>query len=71
MQFSRNLFATMIVAVFGVIVLVGTADGGAGMAAQYSAEGFTRVFYAVAASFAIALLAVILLEEKPLQTSHA
>jgi EmrB/QacA subfamily drug resistance transporter len=70
MQFSRNLFATMIVAVFGVIVLSGAADGGAA-AAQYYAGGFMRVFYAVAASFAIALLAVILLEEKPLQTSHA
>jgi MFS family permease len=69
MQFSRNLFATMIVAVFGVIVLSGTADGGAA-AAQYSAAGFMRVFYAVAASFAVALLAVLLIEEKPLQTSH-
>jgi hypothetical protein len=70
MQFSRNLFATMIVAVFGAIVLSGAGELSAGLAAQYSAEGFTRVFYAVAASFTIALLAVLLIEEKPLQTSH-
>jgi len=68
MQFSRNLFATMIVAVFGVLVLAGSATPGA--ASQYSVEGFMRVFIAVAASFAIALTAVILLREKPLQTTH-
>ncbi len=70
MQFSRNLFATILVAVFGVLVLAGAA-GGPGALAQYSAEGFQRVFFAAAASFAVALIAVILIEEKPLQTSHA
>jgi EmrB/QacA subfamily drug resistance transporter len=70
MQFSRNLFATMVVAVFGVIVLTGTGTGEATVAAQYSAEGFARVFMVAAASFAIALLAIYLLEEKPLQTDH-
>jgi EmrB/QacA subfamily drug resistance transporter len=66
MQFSRNLFATMAVAAFGAIVLA----GGAAEAAQYSAEGFARVFVVAAASFAVALVAVVLLEEKPLQTTH-
>jgi formate/nitrite transporter FocA (FNT family) len=70
MQFSRNLFATMLVAVFGVLVLAGVAGGG-GAAAHYSVEGFQRVFFAAAACFAIALIAVVLLKEKPLQTSHA
>jgi EmrB/QacA subfamily drug resistance transporter len=71
MQFSRNLYATMLVAVFGAIVLVGAAGGSAGAAAQYSVEGFERVFFAAAASFAISLIAVMLLKEKPLQTTHA
>lgn len=67
MQFSRNLLATMLVAVFGVIVLSG-ADTSAG--AVYSVEGFVGVFLAVAASFAASLAAVLLLKEKPLETSH-
>jgi EmrB/QacA subfamily drug resistance transporter len=70
MQFSRNLFATVVVAGFGAIVLAGAGAAGAAPA-QYSAEGFTRVFVAVAASFAVALFAVVLLKEKPLQTTHA
>jgi hypothetical protein len=68
MQFSRNLFATMVVAVFGVIVLTGAGD--VGTANQYSADGFARAFMVGAGSFAIALIAVVLLEEKPLQTAH-
>ncbi len=67
MQFSRNLFATMLVAVFGVIILSG-ADTSAG--AVYSVEGFVGVFLAVAASFAVSLVAVVLMDEKPLGTSH-
>jgi hypothetical protein len=64
----------MVVAVFGALVLVGASDLGASdlsATAQYSVAGFVRVFLAVAASFAVALVAVLLLEEKPLQTSHA
>ena len=70
MQFSRNLFATFLVAVFGALVLTG-ADGAPGAVSQYSVEGFVRVFLAVAASFAVSLVAVMLMEEKPLQTTHA
>ena len=44
--------------------------GGAAAAAHYSAEGFVRVFFGVAGSFSIALIAVVLLKEKPLQTAH-
>ena len=68
MQFSRNLYATMIVAVFGAIVLIGS---GADASAHYSAEGFVWVFIAVACSFAVALAAVFLMKEKPLLTAHA
>jgi EmrB/QacA subfamily drug resistance transporter len=70
MQFSRNLFATMLVAVFGALVLAGV-DRIPGAAGQYSVEGFVRVFLAVAACFAVSLFAVILIEEKPLQAKHA
>jgi EmrB/QacA subfamily drug resistance transporter len=66
MQFSRNLFATMLVAVFGVLILTGTGTG-AGAASQYSVDGFVRVFLAVAASFTVSLVAMWLLAEKPLE----
>jgi EmrB/QacA subfamily drug resistance transporter len=71
MQFSRNLFATILVAVFGVIVLSGVSVAGGGAASQYSVEGFVHVFLAVAASFAVSLTAVFLLDEKPLETEHS
>lgn len=70
MQFSRNLFATMIVAVFGVLVLSGTDAAGGTAAGHYSVEGFVRIFLAVAASFAVSLIAIILLREKPLLASR-
>jgi len=70
MQFSRNLFATMLVAVFGVLVLAGGGDTAAAKAAHYSVDGFVRVFLAVAASFAVSLAAIVLLREKPLETRH-
>jgi hypothetical protein len=70
MQFSRNLFATMLVAVFGVIILSGVSQPGVGAASQYSVDGFVHVFLAVAASFAVSLTAVLLLNEKPLETQH-
>ena len=72
MQFSRNLFATMLVAIFGAIILSGVSQtGGAGAAAQYSVEGFVHVFLAVAASFAVSLATILMLDEKPLETKHA
>jgi hypothetical protein len=73
MNFSRNLYATMLIAVFGAIVLAGTpagqALGGALQAgAGQGAEAFGRVFFAAAASMSIALIALLAMEEKPLQT---
>ena len=70
MQFSRNLFATMLVAVFGVLVLAGVDHAYGTKAAQYSVDGFFRIFLAVAASFAISLVAMVLLDEKPLESKH-
>ena len=71
MQFSRNLFATMLVAVFGVLVLAGADHPGTVKVAQYSVDGFVRVFLAVAASFAVSLAAVIMMDVKPLETRHS
>jgi hypothetical protein len=68
MQFSRNLFATMLVAVFGVLVLSGGDHGVGAKVSQYSVDGFVRIFLAVAASFAISFTAMLLLDEKPLET---
>ena len=70
MQFSRNLLATILVAAFGVLVLTGVGVGGGKAAGQYSVDGFVRIFLAVAASFAVSLVAIILLREKPLLTSR-
>ena len=70
MQFSRNLFATIIVAVFGAIILSGVSQTGGSSASQYSVEGFVHVFIAVAASFVAALTAVLLLDDKPPETKH-
>jgi MFS family permease len=67
MQFSRNLCATIVVALFGAIVLAGGSGIGAD---QYSVVGFVHIFIGVTASFAVALVAIVLLEEKPLETGH-
>jgi hypothetical protein len=71
MQFSRNLFATVLVAIFGAIILSGVSQGGGTTAAQYSVEGFVHVFIAVAVSFSVSLVAILLLDEKPLETKHS
>jgi MFS family permease len=70
MQFSRNLFATILVAVFGAIILSGVSPAAGAAEGQYSVDGFVHVFLAVAMSFAVSLTAVLLLEEKPLETAH-
>ncbi|HWP25162.1 MAG TPA: MFS transporter [Xanthobacteraceae bacterium] len=76
MQFSRNLFSTILIAVLGALVLIGTSaepSPGAAAAATslYNATGFTRVFLMAAASLSASLICLALVEEKPLQTSHA
>ncbi len=70
MNFARTLYSTILIAVFGAIVLVGVPAGSAPAAlAAGAAEGFRRAFFAAAASFAVALLGLIVLEEKPLKAS--
>ena len=71
MNFSRNLYATMLIAVFGAIVLAGTVAGqslDSALQAGISATAFGRVFFVAAASMTIAFIAIALMEEKPLQT---
>jgi EmrB/QacA subfamily drug resistance transporter len=79
MNFLRSLLATILVAVLGAIVLSGSASVDVGPAAptaltaawQHGAAGaagaFAGVFYADAACIAIALVAVALMAERPLQ----
>ncbi len=73
MNFVRTLVATILIAIFGAIVL---ADAPAGAAPDTlgrhflggaSAATFAAVFVAIAGTLAVAFLSVILLEEKPLQ----
>ena len=72
MNFTRTLMGTMLIAIFGAIVLanapVGAAPGSLGHAFLGSASvaTFQMVFLAIAATLTVSFLAVILLEEKPL-----
>ncbi len=71
MNFSRTLYGTILVAIFGAIVLAGLPAGEATAAlTAEAAEGFRRVFFAAAASFAVAFVGLVLLEEKPLKTNR-
>jgi hypothetical protein len=75
MNFTRNLLATILVATFGAIVAGSVAAGGSqtggalgGALDEAAVEAFRRVFFGVVGTLAIALIAILLLEEKPLQT---
>jgi EmrB/QacA subfamily drug resistance transporter len=69
MNFSRTLYATILIAIFGAIVLAGQQAGESSAAATaIAADGFRRVFFAAAASFSVALVGLLLLEEKPLKS---
>jgi EmrB/QacA subfamily drug resistance transporter len=76
MNFVRNLFATLLVAVFGAIVLSGSAAVMPGSAAAAAGAGeaavaFSRVFLAASVSLVVALVGLLLMAEKPLQTNRA
>jgi EmrB/QacA subfamily drug resistance transporter len=77
MNFSRSLLSTMLVALFGAIVLTGAttvepAPGALAGAFQHDAahavEAFRRVFVVAGLCLAVALVAIMLMEERPLQT---
>ncbi len=80
MNFSRSLTGTILVAVFGAIVLGGTAGDPAILAQLASAPGvvppeiaagFTRVFFTAAACMTVAFVALVLLEERPLKSTQS
>ncbi|HEX4041944.1 MAG TPA: MFS transporter [Xanthobacteraceae bacterium] len=72
MNFTRTLMGTMLIAIFGAVVLanapVDAAPGSLGHAflGAASVATFQAVFLAIAGTLTISFLAVILLEEKPL-----
>jgi len=70
MNFMRTLSGSVVIAVFGAIVLAGVPAGAAGAARQAlasaSASAFSVVFLTAAATLTIAFVALLLLEEKPL-----
>ncbi len=72
MNFARTLMGTMLIAIFGAIVLahapVDAAPGTLSHAflGSGSVATFQTVFLALAGTLAISFVAVILLEEKPL-----
>ena len=72
-QFTRNLYATMLIALLGALVVIVSSAESAAAAPKviYNPEGFVRAFYLAAASFAAALACLLWLEEKPLQTRHS
>src|SRR5579864_7061388 len=75
MNFVRTLMSTILVAVFGAIVLAAVPIGAAGdtlgqrALAGTSVSTFIVVFFAAAITLSIAQLAMILVEEKPLESA--
>jgi MFS family permease len=77
MNFTRVLGGTILVAVFGAVVLVGVPAPEAGAAGQMGGHGFSgalvkafsEIFFAGAAALVIAFVAMLILEEKPLQAT--
>jgi EmrB/QacA subfamily drug resistance transporter len=65
MNFSRNLYTTILIAVFGAVVLAGAPTGAELIG---GADAYSRAFLVAAASLLAALVAVIVMEEKPLRT---
>jgi hypothetical protein len=81
MNFSRNLFATILIALLGAIVLGTTAaieaaspgqfGGTLSPAAEQAAAAFSRAFFTVAGCLVISLAALARIEERPLRGTVA
>jgi len=74
MNFMRTLMSTILVAVFGVIVLAnvpvgGPADTLAQRATGTSVTTFAHVFLGIACTMVIAFAAMLVIEEKPLEAT--
>ncbi len=79
MNFSRNLFSTILIAILGALVLAVTPSLGGGSgefggalapAAAEAAEAFRRAFFVIAGCLSIALIAVVMMEQKPLASDN-
>jgi MFS family permease len=80
MNFSRNLFSTILIAILGAIVLAVTSSLGAGAGGELrgalppgsaeAAEAFRRVFFTVAGCLCISFIAVVMIEQRPLRTDQ-
>ena len=80
MNFSRNLFSTILIAILGALVLAVTSSlgpagngelGGALPPGSAEAtEAFRRVFFAVAVCLCISFIAVVMIEQRPLRTDQ-
>jgi len=73
LSFLRNLCATIIVAVFGALVLVGSArvlPRGVDGPGFCPPNGSRNVFYVAAASLVVSLIALLLMEERPLRSNR-
>jgi EmrB/QacA subfamily drug resistance transporter len=77
MNFARTLIGTILVAIFGAVVLAHAPVGAAGGVLSRSFLGgpsvarFSFVFLAIGATLALAFLSMMLLEEKPLEADEA
>jgi hypothetical protein len=75
MNFARSLMGTILVAIVGAVLLAGIPAGTAQTMSRNflgaaSADTFAIVFFALAGTLIAALVAMILLEEKPLADTH-
>jgi hypothetical protein len=76
MNFTRTLIATIMIAIFGAIVLAHAPVGARGgtlsqnFLGSASVTTFSAVFFVIAVTLAASFLAVFLLEEKPLADSY-
>jgi MFS family permease len=76
MNFARTLVGTILIAIFGAVVLAKAPVGAAAGTLSQSFLGsasvatFAAVFLAIAGTLAVAFLSLILLEEKPLEATH-
>jgi EmrB/QacA subfamily drug resistance transporter len=68
MNFTRSLYATVLVSVFGALVNAAATQGPALNAGHLEVSGFQLIFAAAAVSLTLAFIAVVLLEEKPFRT---
>jgi len=68
MNFTRSLYATVLVSVFGALVNTAATQGPARAASHLDVSGFQLIFAAAAISLTVAFIAIVLLEEKPFRT---